>query len=96
MNDQTEHKNGAILSTGVAGLDDVLHGGLPPGRLYLIEGDPGSGKTTLGMQFLLQGVQRGESCLFVTLSEGAQELRESAASHGWTLDGIRFVELLPS
>jgi circadian clock protein KaiC len=74
----------------------VLHGGLPPGRLYLVEGDPGSGKTTLGLQFLLQGMQRGEPCLFVTLSESEQELRESAASHGWTLDGVHFVEAIPS
>jgi circadian clock protein KaiC len=96
LNDDNHQTDGATLSTGVAGLDDVLLGGLPRGRLYLVEGDPGSGKTTLGLQFLLQGAQRGEACLFVTLSESEQELRESAASHGWTLDSVRFVDAIPS
>jgi len=72
--------------TGIAGLDDILHGGLIAGRLYLIDGNPGSGKTTLAMQFLLEGVRRGERCLYVTLSETREELVANAASHGWTLD----------
>ena len=81
-------------STGVAGLDDVLGGGLPLNHLYLVEGNPGSGKTTLGLQFLRDGAARGERGLYVTLSETAQELRTVAASHGWTLDGIELFELV--
>ena len=83
-------------STGVAGLDDVLGGGLPTGHVYLVEGDPGSGKTTLGLHFLLEGVRRGEKGLYVTLSETEQELRTVAASHGWRLDGIELFELVSS
>lgn len=82
------------VSTGVVGLDDVLAGGLTPGRLYLIEGTPGAGKTTLSLQFLLKGVERGEKGLYVTLSESADELRAGAASHGWSLDGIEVYELV--
>ena len=67
--------------TGVKGLDTILSGGLPQGRLYLLEGPPGSGKTTLSLQFLLQGLKQGERCLYVTLSETAEELREVAAAH---------------
>jgi circadian clock protein KaiC len=84
----------ARASTGIAGLDDVLGGGLPTNHLYLVEGDPGSGKTTLGLQFLLQGVRDGERGLYVTLSETADELRTVAASHGWDLQGIELFELL--
>lgn len=83
-------------ATGIEGLDDVLRGGLRPNRLYLIEGIPGSGKTTLAMQFLQEGVRRGEPVLYVTLSESAEELREVADSHGWSLDGITIRELAPS
>ena len=78
----------------MAGLDDVLAGGLTKGRLYLLEGTPGTGKTTLALQFLLDGVARGETCLYVTLSESADELRSSAASHGWSLDGVELYELV--
>jgi len=78
---------------GVAGLDTILNGGLPAGRLYLLEGQPGSGKTTLSLQFLLEGVREGERCLYVTLSETTEELREVAASHGWDLNGIELFEL---
>ncbi|QEI05201.1 circadian clock protein KaiC [Pigmentiphaga aceris] len=81
-------------STGIAGLDDVMGGGFPAHHLYLIEGEPGAGKTTLGIQFLLEGVARGESGLYVTLSETGDELRTVAASHGWTLDGLKIFELL--
>ena len=80
-------------ATGVLGLDDILGGGLPSGRLYLVEGTPGVGKTTLALQFLLEGVQAGETCLYVTLSETKQELDVVAGSHGWSLDGIRIIEL---
>jgi circadian clock protein KaiC len=79
----------------VAGLDEVLEGGLIPDRLYLVDGNPGSGKTTLALHFLLEGVRRGEKCLYVTLSETRVELSEGAASHGWSLHGIEIVELIP-
>jgi circadian clock protein KaiC len=79
---------------GIPALDDVLHGGLLPERLYLIDGNPGSGKTTLALQFLLAGVQLGERCLYVTLSETRQELLAGATSHNWSLDGIDIVELI--
>src|SRR5262245_339150 len=83
-------------ATGIAGLDDVLRGGLRPNRLYLIEGVPGSGKTTLALQFLLEGVRTGEPVLYLTLSETEEELRGVAASHGWSLDGVTIRELIPS
>lgn len=82
------------ISTGVAGLDDVLNGGLVANRVYLIEGVPGAGKTTLGLHFLLDGLRRGESGLYVTLSETAAELRTVAASHNWSLDGLAIHELI--
>ena len=85
---------GPRISTGVPGLDDILCGGLTPCRLYLLEGTPGTGKTTLSLQFLLAGVAEGQSCLYVTLSETAEELRAAAASHGWSLDGIDVYELV--
>jgi circadian clock protein KaiC len=80
-------------ATGIAGLDDILYGGLPGPRLYLIDGTPGVGKTTLALQFLLEGVRRGEKCLYVTLSETRDELDGVAESHGWNLDGIEIIEL---
>jgi len=83
------------VSTGVDGLDTILDGGLSPNRLYLIEGLPGSGKTTMALQFLRDGAARGETVLYVTLSETEVELREVAASHGWSLDGIHIHELFP-
>ena len=76
----------SIIATGNAGLDQVLRGGLPKDRLYLLEGTPGSGKTTLGLQFLFEGVRQGESVLYITLSETSEELRCVAESHGWSLD----------
>lgn len=86
----------SIAATGVAGLDDILNGGLTPNRLYLVEGMPGSGKTTLGFQFLMEGAKRGESVLYVTLSETQEEIRAVAASHGWSLDGVAIRELVPA
>lgn len=80
---------------GIPGLDDVLGGGLSRGRLFLLEGRPGTGKTTMATQFLLEGVARGERCLYITLSETADELRSSARSHGWSVDGIELFELVP-
>ena len=81
------------VTTGIAGLDDILQGGLIARRLYLLEGNPGAGKTTLAQQFLLDGVRLGERCLYITLSETEEELRQGAESHGWTLDGIDVVEM---
>jgi circadian clock protein KaiC len=81
------------FSTGVPGLDDVLGGGLPRNCLYLVEGNPGVGKTTLAMQFLLEGKRRDEKCLYVTLSETKLELEAVASSHGWNLEGISIIEL---
>jgi circadian clock protein KaiC len=83
-------------TTGVAGLDDVLVGGLRRGRVYLLEGSPGTGKTTVASQFLLAGAEAGERGLYITLSETEEELRESAASHGWTFtDQVAVYELVP-
>jgi circadian clock protein KaiC len=82
-----------LAQTGIAGLDDVLGGGLPAGRMYLVQGDPGVGKTTLALQFLLAGAARGEPGLLVTLSETDEEIRSVAASHGWPLDNISLFEL---
>jgi circadian clock protein KaiC len=84
------------VSTGITGLDHILGGGLPPKRLYLVEGDPGSGKTTLGLQFLREGKRQGERVLYVTLSETKSELGAVAASHGWSLDGMDIHELAPA
>lgn len=81
------------LSMGSEGLDQVLLGGLPPHRLYLLEGDPGVGKTTLAVQFLLAGLASGERSLYITLSETEEEVRSIAASHGWNLDGLALFEL---
>jgi len=80
-------------SSGIAGLDNVLRGGFPRNRLYVIEGNPGAGKTTLALQFLLAGVKAGETVLYVTLSETAEELYEVAESHGWSLEGFHLLEL---
>lgn len=82
-----------VLETGVFGLDDVLRGGFPANHLYLVEGSPGSGKTTLALQFLLAGASRGERVMFVALSETKDELIESAASHGWSLEGVDIIEI---
>src|SRR5262245_33721592 len=74
----------SLAATNIEGLDDVLGGGFTPNCLYLIEGVPGSGNTTLALQFLLEGVRRGEAVLYVTLSETEEELQAVAASHGWS------------
>lgn len=80
---------------GVEGLDDITGGGLTPGRLFLLEGNPGTGKTTIATQFLIAGAEAGERSLYITLSETEDELRVSAASHGWGLEGIEIFELVP-
>ena len=83
----------SVAATGIAGLDDILRGGLPRDRLYLVEGDPGTGKTTLGLQFLLEGARAGERGLYVALSETREELEATAHAHGWSLDGLEVFEL---
>lgn len=83
-----------VAATGIEGLDYILMGGFPRGRIYLIQGDPGVGKTTLGLQFLLEGARHGEPVLYVTLSESAEELQAVAESHNWSLEGIPVYEQL--
>src|SRR5690348_12547949 len=80
-------------TSGIQGLDEVLVEGLPSGCFYLVQGDPGSGKTTLALQFLFEGVRRGEKTLYITLSETKEELLKVARSHGWSLDSIALFEL---
>jgi circadian clock protein KaiC len=92
QNSQTKH----FLSTGVPGLDQVLTGGLTSDRLYLVEGEPGTGKTTLALQFLNEGARQGESVLYITLAETNVELRSVASSHGWGMEGIHIEEILPN
>ncbi|MGC1330414.1 ATPase domain-containing protein, partial [Pseudomonas sp.] len=83
-------------ATGITGLDDILCGGLSRSHIFLLEGQPGAGKTTVALQFLLAGAAAGERCLYITLSETQRELREGARSHGWELDEqIEVFELTP-
>ncbi len=82
-------------TTGIPGFDDIMGGGCARGRLFLLEGNPGTGKTTIATQFLMAGAAAGERCLYITLSESEDELRASAASHGWNLEGIDVFELIP-
>ncbi len=82
-----------LLSSGITGLDEILGGGYPSHRLCLVQGSPGSGKTTIGLQFLLDGVKNGETCLYVTLSETEEEIVAVAASHGWSLEGVHVFDL---
>src|SRR5258708_39548325 len=79
--------------SGIPGLDDILAGGLPGNCFYLLQGDPGSGNTTLALQFLLEGVRRGETVFYITLSETRRELLKVARSHGWSLDEIPLLEM---
>ena len=81
--------------TGIPEFDAVLHGGLPRNRIHLIEGRPGTGKTTLGLRYLIEGANAGGGALYISLSEAAEELRQSAANHGWSLDGVEIVEMIP-
>jgi circadian clock protein KaiC len=83
------------LSTGVSGLDDILHGGLAKGFLYLIEGNPGAGKTTVALQFLIEGAKQGEKGLYVSLAESEAELRHVAVSHGMSLDNVEICKISP-
>ena len=92
----TKQKSAKPESTGIAGMDEILRGGLPPSNLYMVQGPPGSGKTTAALQFLRTGVEAGERCIYVSLSQTKAELESIARSHGWTLDGIRVEELSSS
>lgn len=83
-------------ATGINGLDDILDGGLSRGHVFLLEGEPGTGKTTVALHFLLAGAQVGERSLYITLSETERELRQGARSHGWELDdNVHIFELTP-
>jgi len=95
MTDAQKTKLPEKIQTGIEGLDDILFGGLPSNHLYLITGDPGTGKTTLAMQFLLEGVRRGEKGFYVTLSESKHELEEVARSHTWDIDPLSILEMTP-
>jgi len=86
----------ARIATGCWGLDKILNGGFPGGRIYLVEGDPGAGKTTLALQFTLEGAAKGERSLYITLSESRADLWHAAESHGFSLDQVEIVELLPN
>lgn len=86
----------ARVSTGIVGLDDVLGGGFPQGHFFLVEGVPGTGKTTLGLQYLMAGAQKREGVLYVTLSESTAEIEKVARSHGWSLDGVTIFEVTPT
>lgn len=83
------------IGTGMPELDYILNGGLSPNRIYLVEGTPGAGKTTLALQYLMEGRATGEPVLYITLSETREELEATATSHGWTLEGISVFELVP-
>ena len=93
MSSKTSHRG--LAATGISGLDNILSGGFTADRLYVVEGSPGAGKTTLALQFVLEGARLGQPVLYVTLSETAEELREVAASHGWKLDGVSISQLTP-
>jgi circadian clock protein KaiC len=86
-------QEGPVLKTGIAGLDHVLCGGLPKNRLYVLQGEPGTGKTTLSLQFLREGARLGEKVLYITLSETRDEVNAVAKSHGWDLSGVTLLDL---
>jgi circadian clock protein KaiC len=96
MNDSDRNGAGTAVSTGIDGLDGILDGGYARNRVHLVEGQPGTGKTTLALQFLLDGVARGERCLYITLSETKDELEQVGKTHGWDLKGIHIFELVPA
>jgi circadian clock protein KaiC len=96
MNDSKPSGKIKAISTGITGFDGILDGGYASNRVHLIEGQPGTGKTTLALQFLLDGADKGERCLYITLSESKDELEQVAETHGWNLDGIEIFELVPA
>src|SRR5262245_33567695 len=91
-----QDQSASLAKTGIEGLDNILGGGFTRNRLYLLEGVPGSGKTTMAIEFLQEGARLGEPVLYITLSESEEELRSVAASHGWSLEGITIRELVAS
>lgn len=93
MRKEPRKPNASTCQTGISGLDEILGGGLPRNRVYLVRGDPGVGKTTLAMQFLLEGLAHGEAVLYITLSETKDELDAVARSHGWKIDQVSVFEL---
>jgi circadian clock protein KaiC len=95
LNENSNIEAGPRVQLGCPGLDNILGGGLPAGRLYLLEGDPGAGKTTLSLQFVAEGVKQGERTLYITLSESSSELNFAARAHGLQIEGVEIVELLP-
>jgi circadian clock protein KaiC len=95
MGERELMEEGGPVSSGSPALDYILRGGYAANRIHLLEGEPGSGKTTLGLQFLLEGIGKGERCLYITLSESRDELLHVASTHGWSLDGIEIFELVP-
>lgn len=92
---ETNEKNG-FISSGIPEFDAILGGGITPNRLYMVEGIPGAGKTTLGLQFLMEGARAGESVLYITLSETEEEVRAIASSHGWNLDNLQILQVIAS
>lgn len=94
VSEQNSQSN-VFVSTGIPGLDNILGGGLTKERLYLLEGDPGAGKTTIALQFLIEGAKRGEPVLYITLAENNIELRAVAESHGFSMDGVTVHEVIP-
>src|SRR4028118_229423 len=93
---EVETINSDRASTGIEGLDYILKGGLSKNRLYLVQGNPGTGKTTMGLQFLLEGERKGEVGLYITLSESKEELIAVGHSHGWTLEHLNIHDLTVS
>src|SRR6185369_5253693 len=90
------HPNDDRVPTGVPGLDHVLFGGIVREGFYLIQGDPGSGKTTVALQYILSRIAAGEPCIYITLTESRRDLQNACDSHGWSLDGIEICDLTRS
>ena len=78
----------SLVATGISGLDIILMGGFSKGRVHLLEGDPGTGKTTIGLQFLLEGKKRGEKVMLISFIEMEEEIHDIARSHGWSMEGV--------